>query len=61
MSFPLDEITKLLAGLATGSPVIKTLELLKTVLVSTNPGELKEYVPKIDMDRLFTCLSTNDK
>ena len=58
---PLDEITKLLAGLALGNSCIKTLESLRILLGSVNTSELREYIPKIDVNRLFTCLNTNDR
>ena len=61
MASPLDEMTKLLAGLATGSNSKKTVESLKTVVASISPSELREYVPKIDIDRLFTCFATSDR
>ena len=61
MSSSLDEITKLLAGLSLGNSCIKTLESLRILLASVGTSELREYIPKIDVNRLFTCLNTNEK
>lgn len=61
MASPLDNVTVLLAGLATGNNCLATLEKLRVLLVSVSTQELKDYVPKIDVDRLFTCLTTTDK
>ena len=48
MASPLDEMTKLLAGLSLGSSCMKTLELT-------------DYAPKIDIDRIYKCLATSNK
>ena len=61
MASPLDEVTKLLAGLSMGGNSIKTLESLVIVVSTVPAGELQSYAPKIDIDRIFTCLSTSDK
>jgi len=61
MATPLDSVTILLAGLTTGNNCRATLEQLRVLLVSVSVQELKDYVPKIDVDRLFTCLTTTDR
>jgi len=61
MSSPLDSVTVLLAGLATGNNCLTTLEKLRLLLVSVSTQELKDYIPKIDVDRLFTCLTTTNR
>jgi len=61
MASPLDSITILLAGLATGNNCQTTLEKLRVLLLSVSAQELKSYVPKIDIARLFTCLTTSNK
>ena len=61
MSCPLDEITKVLAGLSLGNNCLQSLESLRLLLSQVPDNELREYVPKIDIDRLFTCLNTSDK
>jgi len=61
MSSPLDEVTKLLAGLSLGQSCIKNLESLRILLAEVPTSELREYVPKIDLDRLFDCLNTSDR
>lgn len=61
MTSPLDETTKLLAGLALGGSCMKTLESLRILLASVSLSELKEYAPKIDIDRIYKCLATSNK
>lgn len=60
MSSPLDEMTKLLAGLSLGSNCMKALESLRILLASVSLSELKDYAPKIDIDRIYKCLSTSN-
>lgn len=61
MSSPFDEVTRLLAGLSLGNSCLPTLESLRVLLVSVPLSELREYAPKIDVERLFKCLSTSDQ
>ncbi|XP_057373714.1 26S proteasome non-ATPase regulatory subunit 5-like [Daphnia carinata] len=61
MSSPLDETTKLLAGLSLGGSCMKTLESLRILLASVSLSELKDYAPKIDIDRIYKCLATSNK
>ena len=61
MATVLDQITKLLSGLATGSNTKVTLRSLNLAAASVPESELREYVPKIDVERLFTCFSTSDR
>nr|CAH0105925.1 unnamed protein product [Daphnia galeata] len=61
MASPLDEMTKLLAGLSLGSSCMKTLESLRILLASVSLNELKDYAPKIDIDRIYNCLATSNR
>lgn len=61
MTCPLEEMTRLLAGLSVGMPSKQTLESIRVILTSVTPSELKDYAPKIDIARIFTCFSTSDR